>query len=190
VSVGERRPAVFFDRDGTLIEDIGYIRRPDDVRLTHDAARALRLVNGAGWLAIVVTNQSGIARGLLTEADYARVRDQMDALVAAQGARVDAHYHCPHHPEFGGPCECRKPGTALFARAIGEHAIDVARSAFIGDRWRDIAPAAALGGRAMLVPGGRTPVEEIERARIDAEIADTLLDAVTRALSLPPDPRG
>jgi histidinol-phosphate phosphatase family protein len=190
MSTGLRRPAVFFDRDGTLIEDVGYIRRPSDVKLTRDAAPALRLVNNAHRLAIVVTNQSGIARGLLTEDDYTGVRDRLDALLAQQGARIDAHYHCPHHPDFGGPCDCRKPGTALFVRAIEEHAIDVTRSTFIGDRWRDVAPAAQLGGRGILVPSARTPDDEIERARADAELAGTILDAVARVVSLLPDPRG
>ncbi len=175
-------PAVFFDRDGTLIRDTGYLSDPDDVELVPNAMTALRLVNAARWLAIVATNQSGIARGLFTEADYARVRDRLSQLAKAAGARIDAQYHCPHHPDFSGMCECRKPGAGMFEQAIKEHGIDASRSVFIGDRWRDVSPALYFGAQGILVPGPATPPDEIEQARRDAEIAPTLGDAVRLAL--------
>ena len=146
----ERR-AVFLDRDGTIIEDTGYLADPALVRLLPGAAGAIARLNRAGLPAIVVTNQSGIARGLLDETAYAAVARQLDALLAAEGARLDAQYHCPHHPDFTGACECRKPGLLLYRRAAGEHGLHLARSWWVGDRVRDVAPARQLGGRAILI---------------------------------------
>jgi D-glycero-D-manno-heptose 1,7-bisphosphate phosphatase len=177
-SLREVRPAIFFDRDGTLIKDVGYIKNPDDVELSADAAGAVRRMNYALWPVIVVTNQSGIARGMSTEWDYERVREKLDDMLAERGAYVDAHYHCPHHPDFTGPCECRKPGTLLFDRAIVDHAIDPTRSVFVGDRLRDILPSKHYGARGILVPGPATPADELETARQQFEVAATLSDAV------------
>jgi histidinol-phosphate phosphatase family protein len=177
-SLKEIRPAVFFDRDGTLIKDVGYISRPEDVELVPDAAQAVRRLNNALRPVIVVSNQSGIARGLLTEQDYGRVRDRLDDLLAERGAYIYGHYYCPHHPDYTGPCFCRKPGTELFDRAMGEHALNPAMSVWVGDRWRDIAPALHYGGQGMLVPSPSTPDEEIEQATREMIVVPTLTDAV------------
>lgn len=174
----EIRPAIFFDRDGTLIKDVGYIKNPEDVELVPQAVNAVRRMNYQLWPVIVVTNQSGIARGFLTEDDYNRARERLDDLVQERGAYLTAQYHCPHHPDYTGPCECRKPGTALFERAMAEHAINPALSVFVGDRWRDIAPARHYGARGILVPNAGTPAEEIENARTEMEVVRTLTDAV------------
>jgi D-glycero-D-manno-heptose 1,7-bisphosphate phosphatase len=147
------RPAVLLDRDGTLIEDRHYLREPDEVRLLPGAAEAVRRLNLAGLPAVVVTNQSGIARGLLTESDYLTTMDRLDALLAEAGARLAGHYHCPHLPEISGPCECRKPGPLLYRRAAAELGLDLAESWWVGDRVRDIA-AAGVGGRGILVLTG------------------------------------
>ena len=177
------RPAVFLDRDGTLIVDEHYLSDPERVRLRPGAARAVARLNAAGLAVVVVTNQSGIARGLFTEDDYARVRERADALVAEGGGRIDATYHCPHHPDFGPPCGCRKPGIALFQQAASEHALDLARSAFVGDRFRDVSPAARFGALGVLVPSPDTPFADVERAR-DAHAVSTTLDAaVDRVLA-------
>jgi D-glycero-D-manno-heptose 1,7-bisphosphate phosphatase len=176
------RPAVFLDRDGTLIDDVHYIARPELVVLRPGAAAAVRRLNERGWPVVVVTNQSGIARGLISEAAYEAVRKRIDALLAAEGARLDATYHCPHHPDIGGACDCRKPGVALFAQAAREHGLDASRSVFVGDRWRDVAPALRFGGRGILVPSPDTPAEDVARAEREAEVAPTLADAVTRIL--------
>ncbi|HXD21973.1 MAG TPA: HAD family hydrolase, partial [Gemmatimonadaceae bacterium] len=165
VSLRAIRSAMFIDRDGTLIKDVGYIKNPDDVELIPHAANAVRRMNYALRPVIVVTNQSGIARGKLTEVDYERVRARVDDLLAERGAYIDAHYHCPHHPEITGPCDCRKPGLALFERAIHEHAIDAASSLFVGNRWSDVEPALHYKARGVLVPSPETPADEIERAR-------------------------
>ena len=148
------RPAVFLDRDGTLIEDRHYLRDAAEVRLLPGAADTVRRLNGAGVAAVVVTNQSGIARGLLTEAEYEATMRRLDELLALEGARVDAHYHCPHLPEITGPCECRKPGPLLYRRAADDLGLDLARSWWIGDRARDVEAADHFGGQGTLVLTG------------------------------------
>jgi histidinol-phosphate phosphatase family protein len=173
------RPAAFIDRDGTIIRDAAYVRDPADVELLPGAAAAIRRLNAAGVPVIVVTNQSGIARGLLTSDDYERVRERLDALLAAEGARIDATYVCPHFPEISGPCDCRKPALKLYRTAVVEHGLDPAQSLFTGDRWRDVAPAGALGGHAIMLDVSSTPDEDRQRAR-DEHIptASSLADAV------------
>ena len=143
--------AVFLDRDGTLINDPGYARDPSQVRLLPGVAAAVLQINQAGLLAIVVTNQSGIARGLLTQTDYLAIEDRVDSLLAAEGARLDGHYFCPHLPEISGPCDCRKPGTLLYRQAAERFSIELAASWWVGDRLRDIQPATAFGGRGILL---------------------------------------
>ncbi len=150
--------AVFLDRDGTIIEDSGYLADPASVRLLPGAAEAIARLNRAGLPAIVVTNQSGIARGLLDEEAYAATVRRLGELLADAGARIDAHYHCPHHPVLTGPCECRKPGPLLYRRAAAEHRLQLARCWWVGDRLRDVLPAGELGGRGLLV--GRADATE------------------------------
>ena len=149
-SPGGRR-AVFLDRDGTIIEDVAYLREPGQVRLLPGAAAAIERLNSAGLLAIVATNQSGIARGLLTAEQYQTSARRVDELLAQHGARLDAHYFCPHLPEVTGPCECRKPGTLLYRQAAGQFGIDLSESWWVGDRLRDVQPAEAFGGRGVLI---------------------------------------
>jgi D-glycero-D-manno-heptose 1,7-bisphosphate phosphatase len=145
------RPAVFLDRDGTIIEDVSYPRDPEQIRLLPGAGRAIHRLNTSGLLVLVVTNQSGIARGILSEEDYGRTERRLDELLAGYSARIDAHYFCPHLPELTGPCECRKPGTLLYRQAAKDFDIDLGRSWWVGDRMRDVQPAEALGGRSILV---------------------------------------
>jgi len=145
---------VFLDRDGTLIEDPGYVAHPEAVRLLPGSGAAVARLNRAGFPAIVVTNQSGIARGRLTEADYRATESRLDALLAAEGARLSAHYFCPHHPELTGRCECRKPGTLLYREAAARFGLTLAACWWVGDRLRDVEPAGTLGGRGILVLTG------------------------------------
>lgn len=147
-------PAVFLDRDGTILEDPGYLHDADDTRLLPGAAEGVRRLNEAGLLVITVSNQSGIARGLYPESAYLAVQDRLGALLAASGARLDASYFCPHHPEVSGPCECRKPGLLLFQRAQAAFGVDLAHSYWVGDRLSDVEPARRLGGRGLLVETG------------------------------------
>lgn len=175
------RPAVFMDRDGTLIADVHYIARPEDVRLLAGAASAVRRLNEAGVPVVVITNQSGIARGIVTPAAYEAVRARLEELLASEGARVDATYFCPHGPDEA--CRCRKPGTELYERAIADHRLDGARSFFVGDRLRDLQPARVFGGAGVLVPSDDTPTTDVVMAQSDYAISTTLGAAVDRILS-------
>ena len=180
------RPAAFLDRDGTIIDDAHYIANPALVRLRPGAADAIARLNHASIPVIVVTNQSGIARGLVRAVDYDRVAARLDELLAAAGAQIDVTYLCPHHPDFDGACDCRKPGTLLFRRAAAEHGIELAHSSFIGDRWRDVAPGIALGGRPILIADEQTDPGEHARAReAGIEIVGSLAEAVDRVLATP-----
>ncbi|HUQ81922.1 MAG TPA: HAD family hydrolase [Gemmatimonadaceae bacterium] len=175
------RRAAFLDRDGTIIEDVSYIARPDDARLRPGAADAIRTLNERGIAVVVVTNQSGIGRGLFSDADYHAVRARVDEMLAVEHAHVDAEYYCPHYPDVTGPCECRKPGTLLFDRAISDLDIDASTSLFVGDRLRDILPARRYGGQAYLVRAESSLPDEVVAAQeVGAEIVDSLLDAVHR----------
>ena len=178
---GQPRPAVFLDRDGTINVDTHYLRRPEDVQLVPGAAEAIARLNAAGIPAIVVSNQSGIGRGLITNVEYEAVRARIDELLARSGARIDATYICPHAPSADGGaalCECRKPGTLLFRTAATEHVLDLSRSTLIGDRWRDVSPALALGARGILVPSPDTVPSDIECARAELRLASSLGEAV------------
>jgi len=170
--------AAFLDRDGTIIRDTEYLRDPEQVELLPGAAQAIRRLNDAGWPVIVVTNQSGIARGLLTEQDYERVRMRVDRAIAdAAGAKIDATYHCPHHPDFSGRCDCRKPGVKLYADAAKDHDLDVKASWYVGDRIRDVAPGDHFGGRSVLLLVESTPDAD-RAASASRRTAQTLVQAV------------
>jgi D-glycero-D-manno-heptose 1,7-bisphosphate phosphatase len=172
------RAAVFLDRDGTLIEDRHYLRNPADVRLLPGAAEAVRRLNAAGLAAVVVTNQSGIARGRLTEAEYAATAARLTELLAAQGARLDGQWHCPHLPELTGPCDCRKPGPLLYRQAAAALGLDLAGSWWVGDRLRDVEAAAHFGGRGILVRSGQGASEATLPAAVAWPAAADLLGAV------------
>lgn len=177
--------AVFLDRDGTIMEDVHFIRNPDDVKLLPGAAEAIAGLNRQKILVIVVTNQSGIARGLLTVADYEAVRERLDQLLHEKGAHIEASYFCPHHPGITGPCECRKPGTKLFRDAMRDFDLDPNAVAYIGDRWRDVAAVTELGGRGVMVPSAMTSADDRRRARgAGIEKAASLQHAVATLLSL------
>lgn len=177
------RAAAFLDRDGTIIEDVHYISRPDDVVLLPAAAPAIRRLNDEDIPVVVVTNQSGIARGMFGVEDFERVQARMVELLREAGARIDATYFCPHHPDAGGPCDCRKPGVALYTRAAHDLKLDPARSLFAGDRWRDVAPATVFGGLGVLIPAARTAPDDIHTASGNATVADTLEEAVALLLA-------
>lgn len=174
------RPAAFLDRDGSIIVDTGFVRDPGTVRLISGAAAAIRNLNQAGWAVVVVTNQSGIARGLLTESEYDAVARQTEALLAEAGARIDASYMCPHWPPITGECECRKPALGNYRRAIDELGLEPARSLFAGDRMSDLVPAKLLGGRGMLLLTGDGKQWEAEARTAGFEIADDLQTAIAR----------
>lgn len=159
---GGRRPlapAVFLDRDGTINVERGFIKDPADVALIPGSAEAIRRIRAAGFKVVVVSNQAGVARGLLTEGDVAAVNRRLEDLLRAEGIVLDALYVCPHHPEFGEPpyrqaCDCRKPRGGMVARAAAEHAIDLRASFVVGDHGSDVALGLGLGMRSALVLTG------------------------------------
>lgn len=177
-----RRPVIFLDRDGTIVEDTHFLAHPKDVVLRDGAAHAIRRFNRAGWAVVVITNQSGIARGKLTVADYESVRARLDDALADDGALIDASYYCPHLPELTGPCDCRKPGTRLHRDALHDLSLDPSRIVGAGDKWRDIEPVRSLGGRGFLVPSPDTPADDLDRAMADAETASSLDVVADRVL--------
>jgi D-glycero-D-manno-heptose 1,7-bisphosphate phosphatase len=171
--------AVFLDRDGTIMEDAHYIKSPDQVRLIPGAAAAVKRINDANVRAIVVTNQSGLARGIFTLDDYEAVRKHFESLLEAEGAHIDASYFCPHHPSMTGPCDCRKPGTKMFEDAIHDFELDPANVAYVGDRWRDVSASKKLGGRGIMISSHMTTDEDRRKAEADRiETAPTLQAAV------------
>jgi len=171
--------AVFLDRDGTIMEDAHYIKSPDEVRLIPGAAAAVKRINDAKVPAIVITNQSGIARGIFKPEDYEAVRSYFESLLKAEGAHIDASYFCPHHPSNTGPCDCRKPATKLFEDAMRDFRLDAANVAYIGDRWRDVVASKKLGGRGIMISSHMTTDEDRRKAREDEiETAPSLGAAV------------
>lgn len=151
---GITRRAIFLDRDGTLNVEVNYLHRIEDLELVPGAAEAVRSLSQAGFLVIVVTNQAGIARGYYDEAALHALHAEIQRRLAAEGAHIDAFYFCPHHPEFGGVCECRKPAPGMLRQAAQAHNIDPARSWLIGDTSGDIGAGRAVGCRTILVRSG------------------------------------
>lgn len=149
-----RRPAVFLDRDGTVVQERDYLDDPGDVELVAGAVEAIRALRSAGYAVVLVTNQSGIARGLYSLEDYRAVAERVDEVLLAAGASMDGTYYCPHHPDFTEACECRKPGTGMYVRAARDLDLDLAASYYVGDKVSDVLPALALGGTPMLVRTG------------------------------------
>lgn len=143
------RRAVFLDRDGTMARDVPYCSRPEDFELFPGVPEAIALINRSGLLAVVITNQSGIARGYFTEEALHRIHRKMLTELERYGARLDGIYYCPHHPDDG--CDCRKPKTALFRRAAEELGIDLQNSFVVGDMPLDIEAGRAIGARTVLV---------------------------------------
>jgi D-glycero-D-manno-heptose 1,7-bisphosphate phosphatase len=171
------RPAVFLDRDGTVITEADYLADPAGVELVPGADVAIRKLNRAGLPVVLVTNQSGIARGLYDEADYEAVNARLQEVLKAHGATVDRTYHCPHHPDFSGPCDCRKPGTGMHQRAASDLGLDLAASFFVGDKPADVVPARTLSGTGILVRTGYGREWE-DRVPLDIRVVDDVLEAV------------
>lgn len=149
-----RRPAAFVDRDGTIVQEAHYLADPDHVIIVPGAAAALRALRDAGFVIVIVTNQSGIARGLITDEQFRAVQRRVHELLHAQHATIDAVFHCPHHPDFTGPCDCRKPALGMYRASEEQLNVDLTASIHIGDRVRDVLPALATGGRGYLVRTG------------------------------------
>lgn len=188
------RPAIFIDRDGTISEEVGYVNHPSRYKVLPFAAEAVRLLNQSGWLAILVTNQAGVARGYFTEELIHEIHNLLEAELSKGGARLDGIYYCPHHPSVGEPpyrqmCDCRKPRTGLITRAAAEHEVDLNRSWMIGDRYSDVELARNAKLRSAYVLTGYGRGEwEYSRHRWSAWrgepeiVAENLLEAVKRII--------
>jgi D-glycero-D-manno-heptose 1,7-bisphosphate phosphatase len=188
-----KRRAVFMDRDGTISEEIGYVNHPARYRVFPYSARAVRLLNEAGWLAILITNQAGVARGYFTEDMIGAVHDRLRQELALSDARLDAIYYCAHHPTIGEPpyrldCDCRKPKPGLIARAATDFQLDLAESWMIGDRYSDIVLARNAGVRSAFLMSGYGRGEwEYQRAAWKHEpdlVAADLLEAVQEIVNI------
>jgi D-glycero-D-manno-heptose 1,7-bisphosphate phosphatase len=191
------RPAVFLDRDGTMVQDVGYLGRPEDLRWYPFTIDAIRLLRRAGFLILVTTNQGGIGLGLFTEAFVRQLHESMDRHLAAAGANVDAWFYCPHHPRATVPdlaidCECRKPEPGMIRQAQQRFAIDLDRSFVVGDKQIDVELAERAGVRGVLVRTGHGAQELARRHGMmpgAAHVAGTLLDAVSWILITSGHPR-
>jgi D-glycero-D-manno-heptose 1,7-bisphosphate phosphatase len=183
--------AVFLDRDGTINEDVGYPSRIDQVRIYPFAFEALRKIKEAGFAAVVVTNQSGIGRGYLTEADLAAIHRHIAAEFAARAVRIDAFYYCPHYefsdlPGYGGLCACRKPEPGMGRQAAADLGLDLERSYMIGDKVEDVRFGAAIGAKPVLVRTGYGAESERRLQALGlapAAVADDLRAAVDWVLA-------
>lgn len=185
------RAAVFIDRDGTISEEVGYVNHPSRYRVFPYAAQAVRRLNDAGRLAVLVTNQAGVARGYFAEEVIGAVHDLLAEELARGGARLDAIYYCPHHPSVGEPpyrsdCDCRKPKPGLILRAARDLGVDLTRSWMVGDRYSDAELARNAGVRSAFVLSGYGRGEwEYQRAdwRHPPDlVAENLLEAVQKII--------
>lgn len=185
------RPAIFLDRDGTLSYEVGYVNHVSRFRLLPGAVEAVRLINQSGRLAVLVTNQAGVARGYFPESVIDEVHAVVRETMESGGARLDGIYVCTHHPTAGAPpyrrdCDCRKPRPGLLRRAEAELGADLSRSWMIGDRHGDLAVAWAVGARAALVKTGYGRGELLWHAarwpRPPDLVAEHVLEAVDRIL--------
>lgn len=181
------RPAVFIDRDGTMIHDVGYLSRAEQVQWYPWTIDAIRLLNRAGYLVCVVTNQGGIGLGHTTEAFVRETHASMATTLGENGARVDGWYFCPHHPraviaELRIDCACRKPMRGLIDQALSAHAIDLGRSFSIGDKVIDVDLGAGVGARGVLVKTGYGEGQLQEHGGViprASYVAEELMDAVS-----------
>jgi D-glycero-D-manno-heptose 1,7-bisphosphate phosphatase len=151
--------AVFLDRDGVIVDDPGYLSDPEALRLLPRVAEALIALRQSGWLLILVSNQSGIARGYFTEQRLAEIHARLREVLAVQGASLDAIYYCPHHPEgtvagFARECECRKPQPGLLVAAARDLDLDLPQCWMVGDQLKDVAAGQAAGCRTVLISDG------------------------------------
>jgi D-glycero-D-manno-heptose 1,7-bisphosphate phosphatase len=178
------RPAAFLDRDGTIITDTGFVRDPEAVVLLAGAAAAIGQLKAAGFVVVVVTNQSGIARGILSWDQYHAVAARLERLLAETGAVVDATYVCPHHPSVTGPCDCRKPGLKHYLEAAARFDLDLAASCWIGDRLSDLEPSLAFGGRGLLVETGDGNAHGVAARELGFDLVPDLATAARKAIGL------
>jgi len=174
------KKCVFLDRDGTIIEDVGYLSAPEGVRILPGAASGMKLLKKHGFLLVIITNQSGVARGYFTEDDLRAVHERMRTLLEAEGARYDDLFYCPHHVEgrvepYNVECDCKKPKPGMLTKAAGKYDIDLERSFLVGDSERDLEAGSRAGCRTVLV---ETPADAASGLKEEPDFfAHNLLEA-------------
>jgi D-glycero-D-manno-heptose 1,7-bisphosphate phosphatase len=178
------RRGVILDRDGTLIEEVGYLDRLDRVHLFAYSIDAVRVLNRAGFAVTVATNQAGVARGYFNEAFVDDVHRCIASRFAAAGARIDGFYYCPHHPDgevaaYRQDCDCRKPAAGMVRQAAADHQLDLTRSFVIGDRPGDVDTAATVGATGILVRTGYGYRHEQAVRDAGGRVFDNLMQAVS-----------
>ena len=194
------RPGVLLDRDGTIIEERGYLDRLDLIAPYAWSAEAIRLLTGAGFAVVVVTNQAGVARGYFDEDFVRQAHARLDELLCGEGAEVNGYYYCPHHPDgvverYRRACRCRKPGPGMAESAARDLGLDLSRSFVVGDKRLDIELAEGVGATGVLVRTGYGRHGEIalRQRRAGLVAVDTLLDAarwiVAHSSAVPAEPR-
>jgi len=189
------RAAIFLDRDGTLIEEVDYLRRVEDLRILPGVPQALRALQAAGFALVLLTNQSGVARGLLTEETLQELHAALTDRLAAAGVRLDALHYCPHHPDYGPPhyrrpCTCRKPATGMMEVATKALGLDLSASWTVGDKLSDLEGPLTMGCRAILVRTGHGREQEalLGKVPVGVQVAEDLPEATRRILKeTPPD---
>ena len=176
------RPALFLDRDGTIITDEHYLNDAERVRLIPGAASSIMRANRAGIPVVIVTNQSGIGRGMITQEQYDAGAERLIVLLRSDGALIEATYYCADHPNIPEADSCRKPGMRMYRKAAHDLGLDLARSVYVGDKWRDVQPALTAGGLGILVPSHTTEQADIDRAVLTAHKAADITQAIAQAL--------
>jgi heptosyltransferase II len=171
---------IFLDRDGTLNYDPGYLKSASELKLLSGVGPALARLKAAGARLVVVTNQSGVGRGILTLKDLEAVHARLEGLLEQDNAALDAIYFCPHHPDDG--CRCRKPARGMIDRAVSELQVDLRRSYLIGDHARDIQLAKAVGAKAILVTSGRVDEQAINMLRAEQAMPDVIVPSMAEAV--------
>lgn len=187
-----KRPAVFFDRDGTLITDVGYLNHSSQIKLFSQAAGALKNLRNAGFYLFVVTNQSGVARGYFSEARVKKVHQKLQHLLKAQGAKIDAFFYCPHYPQgkvksLSKQCDCRKPSTGMVKQALKRYSIDLKKSYVVGDKLDDVLlarNAKVAGGLLVRTGNGSKSEREFKKLRLEnSAVVSNLTQAAKWILS-------
>ncbi|MDD2407968.1 MAG: D-glycero-beta-D-manno-heptose 1,7-bisphosphate 7-phosphatase [Tepidiphilus sp.] len=182
------KPAVFLDRDGVINEDRGYVHRWEDFSFLPGAIEALRQLQQKGYLLVVITNQSAVARGLCTEADVLALHERMRAFLRERGIELAGIYHCPHHPQgsvsdYAIACACRKPEPGMILRAAQAHGIDLSRSLLVGDKLSDLEAGRAAGipSLYLVVPPGQdkdlSPLPGVQRVSGLSEVVERMFGA-------------
>jgi len=179
--------AVFIDRDGTINEEVGYLGDLNQLRLIPGAGTAIRRLNNAGLKVVLVTNQSGVARGYFTESFVRETHALLEQMLAEEGARFDGIYYCPHHPKAGSSdytmvCDCRKPGTGMINQAAKDLAIDVKQSFVVGDKWSDVEFGQRAGARSILVMTGFAADDPGNIRPLDLHDPDFIANTIAEAI--------